>query len=240
MPVFRLSEDEIIFPDPSLAERDGLLALGGDLSTERLLHAYESGIFPWYNEGEPILWFSPNPRCVLLPESLKVSRSMRQVLRKEEFEIRYDTAFAEVIEACAEISRHGQSGTWITEDMKDAYKRLHAEGYAHSAEAWQDGELVGGLYGVSLGSAFFGESMFARRSNASKAAFITLVQKLEREGFRMIDCQTPTRHLASLGAINIKRSDFLVLLRNCLRKKTRKGNWSNLQESHESIPRTKR
>ena len=234
MPVFRLSE-EILFPDPSLAERDGLLAVGGDLSTDRLLLAYESGIFPWYNEDEPILWFSPNPRCVLFPKSLKVSKSMRQVLRKEEFEITYDQAFSEVIEACAQIPRHGQAGTWITSEMKEAYIRLHKEGYAHSAEAWQDGKLVGGLYGVSLGNAFFGESMFARKSNASKAAFITFVNMLENKGFAMIDCQTPTRHLASLGAVNMRRSDFLVLLRNCLRKETLRGSWSNMQESHESL-----
>jgi leucyl/phenylalanyl-tRNA--protein transferase len=229
MPVFRLSDD-IFFPNPSLAERDGLLAIGGDLSVERLLLAYQSGIFPWYNEGEPILWFSPNPRFVLMPESLKVSKSMKQVLRKAEFEIRFDSAFEEVIEACAAVPRPGQYGTWITEDMKRAYVQLHREGFAHSAEAWQDGELVGGLYGVSLGNAFFGESMFTRKSNASKAAFITLVRRLEAQGFRLIDCQTPTKHLASLGAVHMRRSDFLVLLRNCLRKKTLKGSWSNLEK----------
>ena len=227
MPIYQLSE-EISFPKPELASPDGLLAIGGDLSPERLLFAYECGIFPWYGDDEPILWWSPDPRFVLFPEKLKISKSMRQVLRRGDFTITFDKAFPAVIEACAAIHRPGQPGTWITEEMKEAYIRLHDLGFAHSVETWQGDELVGGLYGISLGNAFFGESMFAKTSNASKTAFITMVQRLEAKGFELIDCQTPTQHLGSLGAERILRDDFLRLLGETMQKDTLRGNWGKV------------
>jgi leucyl/phenylalanyl-tRNA--protein transferase len=204
---------EIIFPDPSKADRRGCLAFGGDLSTERLLLAYRSGIFPWFNEGQPISWFSPNPRMVLFPDKLYVSKTMKQVLSRSYFKITYNTAFEVVMQHCAKIKRDGQYGTWITQDMIAAYVKLHELGFAHSVEAWQNEELVGGLYGISLGKCFFGESMFAKTSNASKAAFITFVKKLETLGFGLIDCQMHTEHLASLGAELIPRTLFLNYLK---------------------------
>lgn len=197
------------FPPVEMAQEDGLLAYGGDLSVERLLLAYRSGIFPWFNEDEPPLWWSPDPRMVLFPEELVVSKSMRSVLRKEVFEFKVDTAFEEVIRACAATPRPGQDGTWITDDIIHAYTELHRLGYAHSAEAWQDGMLVGGLYGIRLGHAFFGESMFSHVPNASKAAFIQYVQLLAADGVEIIDCQVYTAHLESLGARGIGREEFL-------------------------------
>ncbi len=217
MPVFTLSE-ELIFPRPELAEDDGLLAAGGDLSKERLLLAYSLGIFPWYSDGSPILWWSPEPRLVLIPEELKVSRSLRQIIKKAIFTVTMDTAFDEVIRNCAEINRPGQQGTWITEEMIEAYIRLHSAGYAHSVESWQDGELVGGLYGIALGKAFFGESMFAKKSNASKVAFVILVERLSKSGFSFIDCQVTTEHLKNLGAKEISRKNFLQMLRKALKR----------------------
>jgi len=215
MPVFRLPE-ELIFPSPELADEDGLLAVGGDLSEERLLLAYSMGIFPWYSDGSPILWWSPDPRLVLIPGDLKVSRSLRQVLKKGIFTVTMNTAFEEVIRNCAEISREGQQGTWITGEMIDAYIRLHRAGYAHSVESWQNGELAGGLYGIALGKAFFGESMFAKKSNASKAAFVTLVENLHTLHYHFIDCQVATAHLRSLGAKEITRKKFLQMLKKAL------------------------
>lgn len=215
MPIFRLSS-EIFFPSPELAEKDGLLAVGGDLSEERLIAAYSMGIFPWYSEGYPILWWSPDPRLILLPEELKVSRSLRKITKKGTFNVTMNTAFEEVIRGCSEIDRKGQEGTWITEDMMEAYIRLHESGYAHSVESWHDGELVGGLYGVILGRAFFGESMFSRMSNASKVAFVTLVERLKELHFRLIDCQVTTEHLISLGARAVPRKIFLEMLRKAL------------------------
>lgn len=205
--------DPAQFPDPqyALVEPDGLLAVGGDLSPARLLNAYRQGIFPWYSEGQPILWWSPNPRAVLYPNALKISQSLRKKLRKQLFRVTLDTAFPEVIEACSE-PRAEQDGTWITDEMKQAYIHLHRIGFAHSVECWEDEQLVGGLYGISMGKVFFGESMFARRSDASKIAFAHLVEQLKDWGFGLIDCQVHTGHLASLGAEDIPRVSFLELL----------------------------
>ena len=207
MPLFALNND-LVFPPVNLAEPDGLLAFGGDLSTERLLLAYRNGIFPWY-EGQHILWWCPDPRFVLFPPELKVSKSMQQSIRKNTFTFKVDTAFREVIDNCKTISRKDQAGTWITDDVKDAYTQLHALGYAHSAEAWLDGELMGGLYGIRMGKVFFGESMFSKASNASKFAFINCVRLLQSEGVELIDCQVYTEHLESLGARMIPREEFV-------------------------------
>lgn len=214
------------FPPVELALRDpdGLLALGGDLSPERLLTAYRQGIFPWYSEGQPILWWSPDPRMVLRPDQLKISRSLRKTLRKGAFRITLDEDFAAVMAACAEPRADGL-GTWITEDMTRAYRRLHELGYAHSVEAWQDGRLVGGLYGVALGKVFFGESMFTRATDASKAAFAHLVRQLARWDFVLIDCQVYTGHLASLGAGPMPRTEFSAILQREARPPDRRGAW---------------
>ena len=197
----------------ALREPDGLLAVGGNLAPERILNAYRHGIFPWFSPGQPFLWWSPDPRAVLLPEKLKVSRSLRKTISKGSFQIRFDTAFEQVIRACAATPRRGQPGTWITEEMQQAYIRLHEMGYAHSAESWSGNELVGGLYGIRLGRVFFGESMFSRRTDASKVAFVHLVRKLQEEGVVLIDCQVTTDHLLSLGAEEIPRRRFVELLR---------------------------
>ena len=212
MPVFIL-DNSAQMPSADLAEVDGLLAIGGDLSSERLLNAYQMGIFPWYNEGEEILWWSPDPRSVLFPDELKISKSMKQVLRKKAFEVRFNTCFEKVIRACKESKRKEQEGTWITEKMLTAYIRLHDLGYAHSVEVYHEDELVGGLYGILLGKVFFGESMFSRMSNASKYGFIEWVGLLKEKEVKLIDCQIESEHLNSLGARNISRKDFLSLLR---------------------------
>lgn len=198
------------FPDVNFAlrEPDGLLAVGGDLSSERILAAYRRGIFPWYSDSQPVLWWSPDPRTVLFPAQLKLSRSLRKTLRREHFSVSLDQSFSDVIEACAE-PRPGSSGTWITEEMANAYSSLHAQGYAHSVECRLDGELVGGLYGVAIGRVFFGESMFSRVTDASKVAFAWLVRQLEARDFGLVDCQIHTRHLASLGASEIPRAEFI-------------------------------
>ena len=224
MPVYRLRA-ELLFPPPSHAEASGLLAIGGDLSSERLLLAYSLGIFPWYDKP-PILWFSPDPRMVIEPSGLHVARRLQRRLRQGAFELRLDSAFGQVIRSCAEVPRDGAPGTWITPDMIDAYTALHEQGYAHSAEAWQDGELVGGIYGVSLGGAFFAESMFHRATDASKAALTALVWQLEAWGFALFDCQLPTPHLASLGARPWPRERFLAALAHALQAPTRRGPWS--------------
>ncbi|MDQ1276976.1 MAG: Leucyl/phenylalanyl-tRNA--protein transferase [Thermodesulfobacteriota bacterium] len=224
MPIFRLTE-EIVFPPPRLASEGGLLAVGGDLAPERLILAYRNGIFPWYNEGEPILWWSPDPRFVLFPDRLKISRSMRGLLKKNLFTVTFDTSFREVIAACQETRRGRGEGTWITAAMTAAYIRLHELGLAHSVEAWREKTLVGGLYGVSLGKCFFGESMFTQVPNASKAALITLVETLGRYDFRLIDCQVYTDHLRRLGAEMMSREDFLQVLREALAYETLRGNW---------------
>jgi leucyl/phenylalanyl-tRNA---protein transferase len=217
MPLFVLDK-ELIFPPVHSAEPDGLLAMGGDLSTERLLLAYRNGIFPWY-EGDTPLWWCPDPRFVLFPNRLKISKSMQQLLRKNAFEFTINKAFEQVIDCCKKSHRKGQQGTWITEAVKEAYVRLHYLGYAHSAEAWLNGELAGGLYGVRLGNVFFGESMFSTVSNASKFAFIKYVQQLTDENVSLIDCQVHTPHLESLGAEMIFRGEFLNLLYNYISTK---------------------
>jgi leucyl/phenylalanyl-tRNA--protein transferase len=208
----------------ALREPNGLLAVDGDLSPERLVQAYSRGIFPWFGEGEPILWWSPDPRMVLFPAELKVSHSLRKTLRRGRYEVRTDTAFREVMEGCAE-PRGGQPGTWITPAMVAAYTRLHDMGIAHSVETWMDGELAGGLYGVALGRMFYGESMFSRRTDASKIAFVHLVRQLERWGFGMIDCQMKTPHLASLGAREIPRGEFVRRLTELVGAPALEGPW---------------
>ena len=204
-------EKELSFPPVHLAEPDGLLAVGGDLSVDRLLLAYRNGIFPWY-EGDHILWWCPDPRFVLFPDELKVSKSMKQLLKKNEFDFTSNKDFEQVINNCKSISRKGQRGTWITDEVKKAYTVLHKKGIVHSAEVWKDGVLAGGLYGVKLGKVFFGESMFSRESNASKYAFIKYTEYLKTEGICLIDCQVYTEHLESLGARMIPRKDFIKLL----------------------------
>jgi leucyl/phenylalanyl-tRNA--protein transferase len=206
LPLFVLDKN-LSFPPVHLAEPDGLLAIGGDLSVERLLLAYKSGIFPWY-EGDHILWWSPDPRFVLFPGELKLSKSMKQVLKKSEFDFTINKDFEQVINNCKTITRKGQEGTWITDEVKKAYTILHKKGIAHSAEVWKDGKLAGGLYGIRLGNIFFGESMFSKESNASKCAFIKYVQQLQSEGVELIDCQVYTEHLESLGAKMIDREIF--------------------------------
>lgn len=205
-----LMNDELEpFPNVYDADADGLIAVGGDLSAERLLLAYSEGIFPWFSKGEPILWWSPDPRMVLYPQDLKVSSSMKQLLASGPFSFSMDSAFREVMENCSAVPRKDQDGTWITDDMIDAYVRLYEEGIAHSVEVWNNNELIGGLYGVAMGKAFFGESMFHKETNASKAGFIKFVTWGMENGIELIDCQVPTEHLRSLGAREIERSDFI-------------------------------
>ncbi len=225
MPLFRLTED-LLFPPVEWALPNGLLAVGGDLSPERLLLAYRKGIFPWY-EGQAILWWSPDPRFVLFPEDIRISKTMKATLRQETFTTTCDRAFREVVAGCR-APRKGEEGTWITEEMERAYCRLHEQGFAHSFEAWKDGRLAGGLYGVSQGGCFFGESMFTRVPNASKAALISSVQCLARWDFDLVDCQVYTRHLQSLGARMIPRRRFSRLLKASLEKPTRRGPWRDL------------
>ena len=203
---------ELFFPPVDMADEEGLLAIGGDLSPERLLLAYRSGIFPWYNEDEPICWWSPDPRFVLYPTELKVSNSMKTVLQNGKYRFTINRAFAQVIQNCKTVTRQGQGGTWISPAMQKAYTTLYELGYAHSAETWQDGELVGGLYGIRLGNIFFGESMFSLKPNASKFAFINYVRQLQKENVQLIDCQLHTNHLESLGARMIPRELFTQIL----------------------------
>jgi leucyl/phenylalanyl-tRNA--protein transferase len=224
MPVFRLTDD-IIFPPPECAEENGLLAVGGDLSEERLLSAYSMGIFPWYQEDSPILWWSPDPRLVMRPEDLKVSRSLGQTVRRGVYRVTMDRAFGEVIRNCAGVRRERGPGTWITGDMIRAYVRLHQSGYAHSVESWHGDDLAGGLYGVSLGGAFFGESMFARKADASKVAFVALVSLLTAWKFELIDCQVTTGHLMRFGAKEVPRSKFLEMLKHALKVPAKRGSW---------------
>lgn len=210
MSIFAL-DNKLIFPPVHLSEPDGLLAIGGDLTPDRLLLAYRSGIFPWY-EGEYILWWSPDPRCVLFPTELKVSHSMKQLLKREAFEFTINKAFGEVIRSCKQINRKSQASTWITDEVENAYMTMHSLGYAHSVEVWQQGELAGGLYGLRIGKVFFGESMFSHVTNASKYAFIKYVQHLQSDGVELVDCQVHTTHLESMGARLIPRENFLTLL----------------------------
>ncbi len=218
-------EFPVQFPDPEQADEQGLVAIGGDLSPEYLLSAYAQGIFPWFSKGDPILWWSLDPRMVLFPENLKVSKSLRQVIRSGRFEIQIDTAFEKVIKQCSKIERKGQDGTWITREMISAYIRLHELGYAHSFETFMENRLVGGLYGVSLGKAFFGESMFFLERDASKFALFHLVNWCTGHDFHFIDVQQSTAHMKSLGAIDIRRSDFLERLKKALEYATVRGKW---------------
>lgn len=218
---------KISFFPRSTWQKSGILAVGGDLSPERLIGAYRRGIFPWYSDGDPIIWWSPNPRFVLFPDDLCVSKTMRQVLRRKIFRITCDRDFRAVIRGCRE-PRRKERGTWITDEMLEAYARLHELGIAHSVEAWQDGELAGGLYGLSLGRCFFGESMFTRADNASKAAFITLTKKLAELEFVIIDCQVHTAHLESLGAVHIDREEYLDILEEGLKGETLRGSWEDM------------
>jgi leucyl/phenylalanyl-tRNA--protein transferase len=201
------------FPSPNtaLVDPDGLLCAGGDLTPETIISAYSQGIFPWFSDGQPILWWTPDPRMVLFPDDFKLSRSLAKTIRQQKFEVTFDTAFRSVIEACA-APREPGGGTWIVKEIQDAYTLLHKKGFAHSVESWSGDQLAGGLYGVAIGNVFFGESMFARETDASKVAFATLVHKLQRDGFRLIDCQQQTRHLASFGARPISRAEFLQRL----------------------------
>jgi leucyl/phenylalanyl-tRNA--protein transferase len=213
------------FPDPETANEEGIVAFGGSLSPGMLLSAYSQGIFPWFSEGEPILWWSPDPRFVVFPGEVHVSASMKKIMRQGRFSLSLDAAFGEVITACSRAQRPGQPGTWITGGMIEAYCRMHDLGYAHSVEAWLDGELAGGLYGISLGRIFFGESMFSRVSNASKAAFLFLADILQKQGFGLIDSQVRTEHVASLGGRNISRNEYLKCLPKLLKYDTFKGSW---------------
>jgi leucyl/phenylalanyl-tRNA--protein transferase len=225
MPVYLLSDD-LVFPSPQLAPKEGLLAVGGDLSRERLLLAYRMGIFPWYSRYEPILWWSPDPRLVLYPGELRTSKSLQKTIKKGLFRVTMDQAFEAVINACAQSRTSADEGTWIVEEMIDAYCNLHESGFAHSVEAWREDKLVGGLYGVSLGRCFFGESMFTHISNASKVAFVALVKHLQALNFYLIDCQVTTPHLLKFGAREIPRARYLNELDKSLKPSTLKGQWS--------------
>lgn len=211
MPIFQLNET-IIFPNPNQAEPDGLLAFGGDLNPLRLLEAYNNGIFPWFSDNEPILWWSPNPRFVLFPEKLNISKSMKSLINQNKFKVTYNQCFEQVISNCKKAERNGQSDTWITSDMQNAYIQLHKMGIAHSVEVWENKQLVGGLYGIQLHQIFCGESMFSLKNNASKYGFISFVEKFKSNGGKLIDCQVYTAHLESLGAEEISRNNFLELL----------------------------
>lgn len=224
MPVYSLS-DELIFPPVHLATDEGLLAIGGDLSSERLLLAYKMGIFPWYSEGDPILWWSPDPRLVLYPKAIKISRSLRKALRQGKYQLTFDSKFEQVINSCAKLRKDAGDGTWITNEMVSAYSRLNKLGYAHSVETWYEGNLVGGLYGVSLGRCFFGESMFSTMRDASKVALVHLTRHLIQMDFDLIDCQVSSDHLVSLGAREIARDRFIESLNRSLRHSTKLGSW---------------
>ena len=224
MPVFLLS-DAMEFPPPHLAARDGLLAVGGDLSVKRLIFAYRMGIFPWFSEGDPILWWSPDPRLVLYPNEIKISKTLKKIIKKKTFNVTMDLAFNEVINQCAQARLQNNQGTWLVKDMIDAYCKLHRSGFAHSVEVWQQGELAGGLYGVSLGKCFFGESMFTRVSNASNVGLVKLSNYLNELSFELIDCQVTTEHLIRFGAREIPRPLFLDQLKVSLGAPTHRGKW---------------
>jgi leucyl/phenylalanyl-tRNA--protein transferase len=226
MPVFQLS-DTLLFPPPALAREDGLLAVGGDLSVPRLLLAYQHGIFPWYSPGEPILWWSPDPRLVLFPAEFHLAKRLARTIRQQIFSITFDTAFAQVIKACGQTRRKEGQGTWLDEEMIRAYCELHDQGHAHSVECWQNGELVGGLYGVALGAVFFGESMFSLVPDSSKVALAGLVERLQGWDFALIDCQVGTGHLQRLGAREISGAEFSTRLAEAVAKPSRLGPWSN-------------
>ncbi|HHB80118.1 MAG TPA: leucyl/phenylalanyl-tRNA--protein transferase [Saprospiraceae bacterium] len=230
MAIVWLPEDEISFPHPDgIHNTDGIVAVGGDLSVDRLMLAYRWGIFPWFNEDEPPIWWSPDPRCVLFPKDIRVHKSMRSYFNQQKYQVTYDTQFERVMRECKQKVRKGQEGeTWISQDFIDAYVRLHKIGIAHSVEVWDGEQLVGGLYGVSLGKCFFGESMFANAPNASKFGFITLVRELEKLGFWLIDAQVVSQHMLTLGATTIPRAAFLQYMRKNNAEKTYQGDWNLL------------
>ena len=213
MSIFRLSKKNLAFPDPNFAEKDGFLAVGGDLTPERIILAYQSGIIPWYNQEDPILWWSPNPRCVLKPENIQVSKSMEVIIKKNAFNLTYNQDFKSVITNCAQTPRKGEMGTWLTNEMIEAYCYLHTLGFCHSVEVWKEEKLIGGLYGGALGKVFFGESMFSHQANSSKIALIFLAKLLAKNNFTLIDCQVETSHLISLGAELMPRKTFLKILK---------------------------
>ena len=223
-----LNKNDINFPDPNTANKSGAVAMGGDLSFDRLMRAYNTGFFPWYNPDEPIIWWHPDPRFIIFPEDIRVTKSMRAYFSKEKFQLTFDQCFDDVIVACEKIKRKNQPGTWITDEIKDAYGLLHSEGFAHSVEVWQDGVLVGGLYGVSLGKIFFGESMFSLVSNSSKFALISLASILEKKGFDLIDCQMPNPHLKSMGGRYVSRAFFVNLLKENEQEETILGDWNDV------------
>ncbi|HHH52591.1 MAG TPA: leucyl/phenylalanyl-tRNA--protein transferase [Bacteroidetes bacterium] len=228
MPVFKLNAEIVGFPPAEFAESSGLLAIGGKLDPNWLIEAYQNGIFPWFNEEDPILWWSPDPRSVAKPGEIKISKSMKPYFSKNIFTLKIDTSFENVINHCQNIKRHDQDGTWITDELKLAYIEVHKMGFAHSFETWKNGKLVGGLYGVSLGKMFFGESMFSLESNASKFAFISLSEILKKNKFTLIDCQIPNPHLTSMGCYEMKRTEFLDLLKQNNHKETLIGNWNDI------------
>ena len=230
MTIFKLNSD-FIFPDPTQAEPDGLLAIGGDLQIKRILLSYSMGIFPWYSDGQPILWWSPDPRLIILPHSLHRSKSLKRVIKSKKYEVKFDQCFDTIVELCSKVERRGQNGTWITDEMFAAYSKLHKAGFAHSVECYYKGQIVGGLYGVSLGGGFFGESMFSLKSDASKICLATLSEKLLEMNFDFIDCQIPTDHLKRMGAFEIDRKEFLIRLRRTLDKPTYSGNWAPLSSN---------
>lgn len=228
MPIYELPEEDV-FPDANLASAEGLLAFGGDLSPDRLVAAYRSGIFPWYDETSPdIMWWSPDPRMVLFPDQFRLSKSLKKRINRAEFEVKVDTAFEQVIQACSEAPRHGQDGTWLTDEMQDAYVEMHRLGMAHSVECWQGGLLVGGLYGLSLGRMFFGESMFHHVTDASKVAFYHLNEISKTLDFSFIDCQMHTSHLESLGAEEISRASYLEYVGKNNHLESHTGCWTDL------------
>ncbi len=229
MPLFRLSQ-ALVFPPARLARSDGLLCVGGDLSSKRLILAYENGIFPWFSENDPLLWWSPDPRLVLFPEQIHVSRSLGKIIKQNKFTIRVDTAFEKTIHACSNLRKRQGAGTWLVDEMINAYIALHQRGVAHSVETWRDGRLVGGLYGVSLGKSFFGESMFSVESNASKIALVFLAAHLNHHGFHLIDCQITSDHLINMGAVEISRQRFLEIIKPSVRQTPDPDPWKTGQE----------
>lgn len=228
MPVYYLQDEVLAFPHPELSTPEGVLAVGGDLSPNRLLLAYQHGIFPWNDPSEPIIWWCPDPRFVLYPKDLKVAKSMRPYFNQKKFEVTMDQAFQEVMENCAAVRKNQKFSTWISPAMIKAYTHLYHLGFAHSVEVWKEGALVGGLYGIALGKVFFGESMFAKESNASKFGFISLVRFLEQQNFQLVDCQQETKHLGSLGATPIPRKEFLRILEKNDLSETLRGNWGEI------------
>ncbi len=229
MPVYRIQHDDP-FPDTGLAEPDGLLAVGADVSVERLLRAYPLGIFPWYNEGQPPLWWAPHDRCVLFPELMHCSKSLRRVIRQGKYEVRFDTAFDQVVQGCGHVGNGRENGTWLNQELRASVSQLHEMGIAHSVESWYEGELVGGLYGISLGTMFFGESMFAARPDASKVALYHLCQFMKVRNIDLIDCLIPNDHLMRLGAQILPRDEFYPMLEENVNKTTITGSWNTVSE----------